>query len=162
MTAKLLLLLLLTRWSFVLKENIFEKSATFCVAYCSVKITSRSKSSPHISLIIMQWRFMFVSRGWVGVCVCWKWVSPFTLDAGAPQAPGQIKLPHPPVSHAENMDLVRFINSYPPQRRMKLHHVSFRCSHKYIRQAAAASITWMLPLPLVLHPRQFRTFLHNN
>lgn len=81
--------------------------------------------------------------------MCWKKVSPFSLDAGAPQAWGQIKLPHPPVSHAENMDLVRFINSYPPQRRMKLHHVSFRRSHKFILwQAAAVFNTWIPQLPL--------------
>lgn len=144
-------------------NDIENKCATSCLAYCSVKITSRSKSPAHIFLIIMQWRFMFVSRGWLGVWrepgLCWKRVSPFTLDAGAPQARGQIKLPHPPVSHAENMDLVRFINSYPPQRRMKLHHVSFRCSHKFtLRQAAVASITCILQLPLHSIQGSFQRF----
>lgn len=109
---------------------------------------------PHTSswLLCSEGLCLFL-EGWgvsgEGSGMCWKRVSPFTLDAGAPQARGQIKLPHPPVSHAENMDLVRFINSYPPQRRMKLHHVSFRRSHKFILwQAAEASNTCILQLPL--------------
>lgn len=149
---------LLERWSFFWKEILFKINVQLSVLRTVVLRLPAGVNPPHTSswLLCSEGLCLFLEGGWgcggVGEsAMCWKRVSPFTLDARAPQARGQIKLPHPPVSHAENMDLVRFINSYPPQRRMKLHHVSFRCSHKFIlwQAAAVASITWILQLPLL-------------
>lgn len=137
---------------FLWKEIIFKINLQLSVLRTVVLRLPAGVNPPHTSswLLCSEGLCLFL-EGWGGgkSGMCWKRVSPFTLDAGAPQARGQITLPHPPVSHAENMDLVRFINSYPPQRRMKLHHVSFRRSHKFILwQAAVASNTWILQLPL--------------